>query len=114
MINLCDIINIKRFDMLDVKECKNLEEVRFEIDLLDSAIVELVAKRNAYIHQAAKFKVTIEEIKDERRIADVISRVRETALSNSLSPNLMQSIYELMINEMVESEIAEFRNAKDL
>jgi isochorismate pyruvate lyase len=100
--------------MVTVKECKNLNEVRSEIDLLDSAIVDLISKRNAYIHQAAKFKVSVEEVKDEKRVADVIGRVREAALDNSLNPNMMQEIYELMINEMVESEIAEFRNAKDL
>lgn len=99
---------------MNVKNCKNLNEVRDEIDVLDAKIVELIAKRNAYIHQAAKFKVSVEEVKDEKRVADIISRVREYALTHSLNPNMMQSIYELMINEMVESEIAEFRNAKDL
>lgn len=100
--------------MVDIKQCNNLDEVRREIDVLDAGIVELIAKRNAYIHQAAKFKVSIEEVKDKTRIADIISRVREYALMHSLNPNMMQSIYELMINEMVESEISEFRNAKDL
>ena len=99
---------------MDVKTCKNLDEVRKEIDVLDAGIVELIAKRNAYIHQAAKFKVSVEDVKDENRVASVISGVREYALTHSLNPNMMQSIYELMINEMVESEISEFRNAKDL
>ena len=99
---------------MDVKSCKNLDEVRSEIDVLDASIVELIAKRNAYIHQAAKFKISVEEVKDEKRVADIISRVRSYALDHSLNPNMMQSIYELMINEMVESEISEFRNAKDL
>lgn len=99
---------------MDIRNCNTLDEVRKEVDLLDASIVELIAKRNAYIHQAAKFKVSIEEVKDEKRVADVISGVREYALTHSLNPNMMQSIYELMINEMVESEIAEFRNAKDL
>ena len=99
---------------MDMKKCDNLDEVRREIDVLDAGIVELIAKRNAYIHQAAKFKVSVEEVKDEKRVSDIISRVREYALMHSLNPNMMQSIYELMINEMVESEISEFRNAKDL
>lgn len=99
---------------MNIKECKNLDEVRAEVDTLDAAIVSLIAQRNAYIHQAAKFKVSVEEIKDETRVAKVISGVREYALAHGLNPNMMQSIYELMIDEMVESEIAEFRNAKDL
>ena len=71
---------------MDVKACKDLTEVREEIDALDAAIVELIAKRNAYIHQAAQFKVSVEEVKDENRVADVIARVREYALTHSLNP----------------------------
>ncbi len=99
---------------MEMKECHSLEEVREEIDLLDTQIVRLIAKRNAYIHQAARFKVSVDEVKAEDRVADVIARVREEALRHNLNPNMIQTIYKIMIDEMVESEIAEFRNAKNL
>jgi len=97
-----------------MKECNSLKEVREEIDKLDDQIVELIAKRNRYIKQAARFKNTIEEVKDPERIDNVIQRLRRKALDLDLSPNLVADLYTMMIDEMVETEIAELRNAKDL
>jgi len=97
---------------MNIKKCKTLEEARVEIDKLDDKIVELIAQRNAYIKQIAHFKTSIEEIKSEDRISDVISRARAKAIELGLSPNLINDIYIRMIDEMVESEVAEFKNAK--
>lgn len=97
-----------------MKECHSLEEVRHEIDILDEKIVELIAARNAYIHQAVKFKQSVAEVKAEARVKEVMERVRHKALSLGLSPNLITDLYTMMINEMVESEIAEFRNRGSL
>ena len=93
-----------------IKQCTSLEDVRSEVDKLDDAIVELIAKRNSYVKQAAAFKESIEEVKAPERIDAVLQRVRQKALSLNLSPNLISELYKIMINEMVESEIAEFRN----
>ena len=99
---------------MDVKKCDTLEEARDEIDVLDMQIVELIAKRNEYIKQIAHFKNSIEEVKAEDRVKDVISRVRAKAISLDLSQNLINDLYVRMIDGMIESEIAEFNNAKSL
>ena len=99
---------------MQVKECTTLNEARNEIDTVDTKIVELIAQRNDYIKQIAHFKTSIEEVKAEDRIADVISKVRQQAIELDLSPNLINDLYLRMIDGMVESEIAEFRNAKGL
>ncbi len=94
------------------KQCTTLDEARNEIDKVDDEIVKLIANRNDYIKQIAHFKTSIDEVKAEDRISEVISRVREQAISLDLSPNLINDLYVRMINGMVESEIAEFNNAK--
>ena len=99
---------------MEAKQCHSLDEVRSEIDILDSQIVELIAKRNTYIHQAAKFKVSVDEVKAEDRVADVLSRARAKAMELDVNPSMMSEIFELMINKMVEAEIAEFQDAKNL
>ena len=99
---------------MQIKQCKTLDEARSEIDSVDHEIVKLIAKRNDYIKQIAHFKTTIDEVKAEDRIADVISAVRAQAIELDLSPNLINDLYVRMIDGMVESEIAEFRNAKGL
>ena len=99
---------------MEIKKCNTLDEARIEIDAVDKEIVELIAKRNEYIKQIAHFKTSIEEVKAEDRISDVISAVRQQAIALDLSPNLINDLYVRMIDGMVESEISEFRNAKGL
>jgi len=98
---------------MEIKRCNSLEEARAEIDKLDDTIVELIAARNAYIRQLAHFKNSIDEIKAEDRISDVINRVRSRAIELDLSPNLINELYINMIDAMVDSEVAEFKNAKN-
>jgi len=95
-----------------MKKCTTLDEAREKIDKVDEEIVKLVAQRNDYIKQIAHFKTSIDEVKAEDRIADVISKVRAQAISLELSPNLINDLYVRMIDEMVENEISEFKNAQ--
>jgi len=96
---------------MEITKCTTLEEAREKIDSVDEEIVKLIAKRNDYIKQIAHFKTSVDEVKAEDRIADVISRVRHQAIDLGLSPNLINDLYVRMIDAMVESEIAEFNNA---
>jgi len=98
---------------MDIKNCSSLEEARAQIDTLDEQIVELIAARNAYIKQLAHFKNSVDEIKAQDRIDDVINRVRAKAIELDLSPNLINDLYLRMIDAMVDSEVAEFKNAKN-
>jgi isochorismate pyruvate lyase len=97
---------------MEMKQCNTLEEARIEIDKVDEVIVEMIALRNDYIKQIAKFKSTIEEIKSDERIEDVVARARVKAIELDLSPNLINDIFIRLIDEMVETEVAEFRNSK--
>ena len=95
---------------MEVKKCETLEELRKEVDKVDEKIVELIAVRNDYIKQAAGFKQSVDEIKSDDRIDDVLNHVRHKALMLGVSPNMVADIYRKMIDEMVETEIAELRN----
>ena len=99
---------------MKIEECHSLAEVRHYIDRLDDQIVELIAARNGYVKQAANFKHSIEEIKANERMEAVMDRVRNRAMEFGVSPNLLTTLYKIMIDAMVEAEIAEFRNAKSL
>jgi isochorismate pyruvate lyase len=98
---------------MEIKQCHSLDEARAEIDKLDEKIVELIAARNAYVRQLAHFKNSVDEIKAEDRISDVINRARAKAIELDLSPNLINDLYIRMIDAMVDSEVAEFKNAKN-
>lgn len=93
-----------------MKKCNSLEEVRTEIDALDYKIVELIAQRSHYIRQAASFKNSVDEVKAEDRIDFIMQRLRHKAIELEVSPNMITDLYKVMIDEMVETEIEEFRN----
>lgn len=97
-----------------MKECSSLEEVRQEIDEIDEKIVEFMAKRNNLIRQAVKFKQSVEEVKAQDRIDEVIQHVRTKAVELGMSANMVTDIYTKMIDEMVEIEIAQFRDRGSL
>jgi isochorismate pyruvate lyase len=93
-----------------MKECNSLAEVRNEIAKIDEKIIAARAKRNAYIPQAVKFKQSVEEVKAQDRVDEVIQHVRKKALELGMSPNMVTDLYTRMIDEMVEFEISEFRD----
>jgi len=93
-----------------MKKCNTLEEVRTEIDKLDEKLVELISERSHYIRQAAGFKNSVDEVKAEERIEFILQRVRHLAIEKGINPNMLSELFTIMIDEMVEMEISEFRN----
>jgi len=91
----------------------SLKELRVAIDEVDFEILSLIAKRKNIVKQAAKFKHSIDEIKSDERIDDVISKARHNALSLGVSPELVSIIYKNMIEDMVETELAQFQNVSN-
>ena len=96
-----------------MQKCNSLEEVRTEIDKLDTKLVDLIAERSHLIRQAAAFKESVNEVKAEDRIEFILQRARHHAIEEGVSPNMISELFVIMIDEMVETEIAEFRN-KDI
>jgi len=93
-----------------MKKCNSLKEVRDEIDTLDMKLVELISERSHLIRQAAAFKNSVDEVKAEDRIDDIMQRVRKKAIELNINPNMMSELFAIMIDDMVETEISEFRN----
>ncbi|MDA3909560.1 MAG: chorismate mutase [Sulfurimonas sp.] len=91
-------------------KCNSLQEVRTAIDKLDDSLVELISERSHLIRQAAAFKESVEEVKADDRIDFIMQKVRHKAIELDVSPNMISDLFTIMINEMVETEISEFRN----
>ncbi|WP_457745943.1 chorismate mutase [Sulfurimonas sp.] len=93
-----------------MKKCNSLQEVRDEIDTIDTKLVDLISERSHLIRQAAAFKNSVDEVKAEDRIDDIMQRVRKRAIELNINPNMISELFTIMIDEMVETEISEFRN----
>lgn len=43
-------------NLINAKECKSIEEIRNQIDLIDEELVKLFAKRTEYVKEIVKYK----------------------------------------------------------
>ena len=98
--------------MLKNKNYNSINELRADIDKLDTKLVDLISDRTHLIRKASSFKNSVEEVKAIDRIDFIMQRVRHKAIELGISPNMISDLFTIMIDEMVETEIAEFRNTK--
>lgn len=85
-------------------ECRNLAEVRENIDRLDRQIVPLLAERAGYVEQAAGFKPTKAAVVDTDRIEQIILKVRHLGIEEGMDPDLVEHIYRSMIDAYIIHE----------
>ncbi len=90
-------------------ECRNLDEVRENIDRIDHRIIRLISERSNYVRQASSFKNTIEDVRAPKRVEEVISRVRTLAEREGLDPDIAEDVYRTMITCFINYELKENR-----
>lgn len=91
-----------------MNECKNIEEVRENIDRLDREIVKLISERSHYVEQAATFKKDTLDVKAPKRVEAVIEKVRGIASEHGVNPNIIEEVYRTMIACFINYELKEF------
>lgn len=82
----------------------SLNEVRQHIDDLDRQLVGLIAKRGAYVRQAAGFKKSAEEVPAPQRVAQVLSKVNALAIEAGADPAVVDATWRAMISAFIEAE----------
>ena len=98
--------------MIDPERCTTMAEVRAGIDELDQQIVSLLAKRFHFIEAAARVKQSRGEVRDERRKAEVIERVRAHARNAGIPDDLIGRFYDELIESSIAIELERFDTRK--
>ena len=83
---------------------KNMYELRKELDLLDNDLIKLVSKRFKFIEEAAIIKDDVSKIRDNDRIENIIKRLRELAIDNDISPDIVEKLWRFIIELSIELE----------
>lgn len=89
--------------------CKDLKEVRVNIDRIDREIVKLIAERGQFVEQAAIFKNDEAVIREPQRIRVVINNVRSLAGEFGVDPDIVENVYRTMIDAFIDFELKEYR-----
>ena len=94
-------------------DCRNMDEIRVEIDRIDEALVELVAERFSYVDRAWQLKNSPDEAVVPWRIQQVVDKVRAQAEEKGLPPELAESLWRQMIGWFIQYEEEQLEEAKD-
>ena len=91
------------------EKIESLPQARAQIDAIDGALIELIAARQFYVDQAARFKRTAQDVQAPERVEEVIKKVRAAAVEQGPDPDLVESIYREMIQHFIRRELKEIR-----
>ena len=94
-------------------ECETKDDVRVEIDRIDTALVSLLAERWGYVDRISKLKSTPEEATVPWRIQQVVDKVRAIAEDKNLPPELAEDIWRRLIEWGIKYEEEKLRAKQD-
>lgn len=91
-------------------DCKDLSEVRVEIDRIDNALVDRIAERLGYVERAWQLKLQLgQEANVPWRNQQVIDKVRARASERGVPPDLCEALWRQMIGWFIQYEEEKLR-----
>jgi isochorismate pyruvate lyase len=91
-------------------ECRDLSEVRAEIDRCDAALVAMIGERFGYVERAWQIKLGLgQEASVPWRNQQVIDRVRARAVEAGVPPDLCEALWRQMIGWFIQYEEEKLR-----
>jgi isochorismate pyruvate lyase len=88
--------------------CADMKEVRAAIDAIDRRMVGLIAERLHYIDEAARVKADRDTVRDDVRVADVLTKVRAEALRLGCDPEVVVAAYRALVEASIAHELTVF------
>ena len=86
-------------------DCRDMTEVRAEIDRIDAALVDLIAERFGYVERAWQIKLAEKAAANVPwRNQQVIDRVRARAAEKGLPPDLIEALWRQMVGWFIQHE----------
>jgi isochorismate pyruvate lyase len=87
------------------QDCKTITEVRNGIDIIDKQLIELIGKRYEYIKEIVRFKTNQADVEAKPRYDEVLKIRRQWAIEQNLSPDVIESMYKIMIQYFIEEQM---------
>ncbi len=96
------------------EHCRDMAELRAEIDRLDRELVAMLAERQRYIERAAEIKQDRNVVRDEARIEDVVAKVLVSARKAGLDPKIAEPVWRTLIERCIAHEFDRFDELKSV
>ena len=86
-------------------ECKNKDEIRDQIDIIDKEIISLFAKRFEYVSEIVKYKMDTESVIAQERKNHVIEMRGKWAEEFGLDKETFEQIYRFLVDHNIGKEL---------
>ncbi|EPX80232.1 chorismate mutase [Litoreibacter arenae] len=87
------------------QDCNSMAELRLEIDAIDMALVDLLARRAGYIDRAVDLKPTEGlPARIPARVNEVLANVSKRAAESGLDPQLAETLWTELIEWSIQRE----------
>ncbi|WP_331351701.1 isochorismate lyase [Cellvibrio sp. UBA7671] len=103
---------MEAINKISPEQCISMADIRDEIDLLDSTIIQLIGKRYQYVQAAAKFKTSETAVRAPERFKAMLLRRREWAQEQGLNPDVIQKLYSDLVNYFIREEMERWQAEK--
>jgi isochorismate pyruvate lyase len=90
------------------EQCENMTQVRKGVDDTDALLINLLARRYAYMDAAARIKSDRTAVRDEARKAQVIGNVVSMAKNANLPSDDIGKIWDLLVESSIAYELREW------
>ena len=92
------------------QDCRDMSEVRAEIDRVDKALVDIIAERFGYVERAWQIKLAEKAAANVPwRNQQVFDKVRARAAEKGLPPDLIEALWRQMVGWFIQYEEEKLR-----
>ena len=97
---------------IEPESCRDMAEIRAEIDRLDRAILALLGKRSRYVQAAAEFKTSEGAVRAPDRLKAVLEQRRAWAVEEGLDPGAIEQLFRDLVHHFIEPELKTWRSER--
>jgi isochorismate pyruvate lyase len=94
--------------ILDGRDCTTMAEVRAGVDQVDRELIDLLARRFAYMDAAARIKPERGQVRDEARKAAVIEQAAARARTLGVPEPIVRDLWERLVEASIAYELDAF------
>jgi isochorismate pyruvate lyase len=95
---------VKTFVAPDPDVCRDMADVRQGVDEIDRMLVALITRRQGYMDAAARIKTDRNVVRDEKRINEVLAKVKAECERQGLAWEIAEPVWREMMERCIAYE----------
>ena len=90
-------------------ECRDMQDIRAEIDRLDQEVIRLLGQRFQYVQAASQFKTSKTSVRAPERFKAMLEQRRVWAREAGLDPGVIENMYRELVSYFIEEEMKKWQ-----